>query len=190
MKLLALDPGNTRTAYVVYDTHSKRLVEHGQNRNPEIVAQLVALRDQPGGPVHLACEMVGCYGQIAGRTLFETCFWIGRFVEAWHVGFNLVLRRGRWGPGPEVTGAAGEYDGVTMCLCGSTRAKDKNVRQALIDRFPPTGGGKTPQIGTKAKPGALYGVSTDTWAALAVAITFAEAMRLARAKEDELCPFA
>ena len=60
-----------------------------------------------------------------------------------------------------------------MHLCNSVRAKDSNVRQALLDRFPATGGGKTPQIGTKSKPGPLYGFSKDMWAALGVALTFA-----------------
>lgn len=42
---------------------------------------------------------------------------------------------------------------------------------ALLDLFPRTGGGATPQIGTKAKPGPLYGVSSHAWAALGVAVT-------------------
>jgi len=64
-----------------------------------------------------------------------------------------------------------------MNLCGVMKAKDGNIRQALIDRFPATGGGKIPQIGTKAKPGPLYGFSRDKWAALAVAVTFQDQQR-------------
>ena len=61
-----------------------------------------------------------------------------------------------------------------MHLCGNNSAKDSNVRQALIDRFPRSGGGKTPQIGTKGDPGPLYGIKKDEWAALGVAITTLE----------------
>ena len=63
---------------------------------------------------------------------------------------------------------------VKMYLCNNTRAKDGNIRQAIIDRYPANGGGKTPQIGTKKHPGPLYGVSKDVWSALAVAIYCAE----------------
>jgi hypothetical protein len=55
---------------------------------------------------------------------------------------------------------------VKMHLCNSMRAKDANVRQALIDRF-----GK---VGTKKQPGKLYGVATHYWAALGVAVYSAD----------------
>ena len=63
---------------------------------------------------------------------------------------------------------------VKLHLCKDSRAKDANIRQALLDRFPATGGGKTPQIGTKAQPGPLYGIKSHLWAALGVAVTFAD----------------
>ena len=45
------------------------------------------------------------------------------------------------------------------------KAKDSNIRQALIDRFGP--------VGTKKNPGWFYGVSKDVWAAIAVGgVTF------------------
>jgi hypothetical protein len=101
--------------------------------------------------------MIACYGMPVGATVFETCVWIGRFIEAWGDEFTKVYRKE-----------------TKMHLCQTMRAKDSNIRQAIIDRYPATGGGKKPQIGTKAQPGPLYGVSKDVWAALAVAITFAE----------------
>jgi len=61
-----------------------------------------------------------------------------------------------------------------MHLCKNNRAKDANIRQALLDRFPATGGGKAPQIGTKKQPGPLYGVTSHLWSALAVAVTWAD----------------
>ena len=56
-----------------------------------------------------------------------------------------------------------------MHLCGHPRAKDPNIRQALLDRFGP---GREKALGTKKAPGALYGIKGDEWAALAVAITW------------------
>jgi hypothetical protein len=110
----------------------------------------------------IAIEMIACYGMAVGKTVFHTCVWVGRFIELWNRStyvneHNLVYRKD-----------------VKMHLCNSMRAKDSNIRQAIIDRYPATGGGKTPQIGTKAQQGPLYGVSKDVWAALGVAITFTE----------------
>jgi hypothetical protein len=52
---------------------------------------------------------------------------------------------------------------VKLTLCGSARAKDTNIRQALIDALG--------EVGTKKNPGPLYGVSGHYWAALGVAYT-------------------
>jgi len=57
---------------------------------------------------------------------------------------------------------------VKLALCGDSRAKDANIRQALIDRF-----GGSAAIGRKTAPGPLYGISRDVWSALAIAVTFA-----------------
>jgi hypothetical protein len=46
------------------------------------------------------------------------------------------------------------------------RAKDPNVRQALLDKIGP--------VGTKKNPGPLYGVSGHGWSALAVAVYASE----------------
>jgi hypothetical protein len=51
-----------------------------------------------------------------------------------------------------------------MNLCHSMKAKDANIRQALIDRFG--------VVGTKKSPGWFYGVSKDVWAAIAVGVTY------------------
>lgn len=107
-------------------------------------------------PSHMAIEMIASYGMPAGASLFETCVWIGRFWQvAVETGWTCqkVYRKD-----------------VKLWLCGTNRAKDSNVRQALLDKFPRTGGGKTPQVGTKKQPGPLFGFAGDMWAALAVAM--------------------
>lgn len=91
------------------------------------------------------------------NTTFETCVWIGRFIERFKREHKFIYRKD-----------------VKLNLCNSMRAKDANVRQALLDRFEPTGGGKTPQIGTKKQPGPLFGMSSHQWSALAVGITYME----------------
>ena len=57
-----------------------------------------------------------------------------------------------------------------MHLCGNMRARDGNIRQALLDRF----GGKDRAIGRKGSYGPLHGISGDCWSALAVGVTWLE----------------
>ena len=88
-----------------------------------------------------------------GAEVFETVRWSGRFEEALHPTPVVQLTRKT----------------IVVHLCGSARAKDPNVRRVLMDRF----GGDAAK-GTKARPGPLYGIHADLWAALAVAVTYAE----------------
>ena len=158
MRILALDPGPVQTGWVVFNGDAVHSC--GVLRNHEMLEQVSCHRmwaqalNRPAAT--LAVEMIASYGMPVGREVFETCVWIGRFQQAWHdpEAVRLVYRKD-----------------VKLHLCGSPRAKDGNVRQALIDLFPASGGGATPQIGTKKQPGPLYGVSTHAWPALGVAIT-------------------
>jgi len=164
MRLLAIDPGPRQSAWVVLDVETQRPLAHAITANDELRQ---ALRGESitysTGKIsyyaaeHLAIEMVASYGMSVGKDVFETAVWIGRFIEAWSGPHSLVYRKD-----------------VKLTLCGDSRARDSNVRQALIDRYPPTGGGRLPQVGTKAKPGPLYGIRRDVWAALAVAVTWIE----------------
>jgi hypothetical protein len=149
--ILALDPGPEQTGWVLYDAPTGKVEGAG------VAANAALLRELPHyASTQLAIEMIASYGMPVGREVFETCVWIGRFTQAWHdpEAVRLVYRKD-----------------VKLHLCGSPKAKDSNIRQALLDLFPRTGGGAVPQVGTKARPGPLYGVSTHAWPALGVAIT-------------------
>ena len=152
--ILAIDPGTTKSAYVFYG--EGRVHDFGIRDNDDDM--IWVCNGESDWPIasHVAIEMVACYGMAVGREVFETCVWIGRFIQA----FN--------GPHTKVYRTA-----VKSHLCHSARAKDANVRQALIDKFGP---GKEAAIGTKKKPGPLYGVTSHVWAALAVAVTYNETM--------------
>ena len=150
--LLAIDPGNEESAYVLYDGSARTIADKGKSPNTEVL-ELVWSTSVWVNADHLAIEMIASYGMPVGREVFETCVWIGRFIQAWRRPHALVYRRD-----------------VKLHLCGSPRAKDGNVRTALIDRW----GGKDKAIGRKKSPGPLYGVSADIWQALAVAVTYSE----------------
>jgi len=156
---IAIDPGTEQSAYLVYDEATGEIREHGILANGEMLEKLRTTRCEHLGDYDptLAIEMVASYGMAVGKEVFETVLWTGRFIEAWGKRYRKVYRQE-----------------VKLHLCGSARAKDSNIRQAILDRYPRTGGGATPQIGTKKQPGPLYGVSSHVWAALAVALTAAE----------------
>lgn len=153
--ILAIDPGNERSAAVVLNDDGAP-VEFWKETNDEVRNRVLAI-SKIFAPQHLAIEMIASYGMPVGKEVFDTCVWIGRFVEAWSSAlgspYTLVYRRD-----------------VKMFLCGNNTAKDGNIRQALIDRF----GGKDAAIGRKKTPGPLYGFHDDLWAALAVGVTWRE----------------
>lgn len=155
MKILALDPGTTKTGWCLLDNGSP--IAFGVLEN---AAMLEMIRGTFGADV-MAVEMIASYGMAVGREVFETCVWIGRFLQTWRdpAAVKLVYRKD-----------------VKIFLCGTTKAKDANIRQALADSYPATGGGATPQVGTKSQPGPLYGVSSHVWPALGVAVTVADSI--------------
>ncbi len=148
--ILAIDPGTTQSAFVVLPLpdYEFEIRDKGKIDNEELVWRI---QDSKWGHIdHFVIEMVASYGMAVGKTTFETVFWIGRFWEA----ANYAYTRDRL------------YRKADVCmhLCQSTRAKDANIRQALIDRYG--------EPGTKSNPGPLYGVSKDIWSALAVGVTY------------------
>lgn len=157
MNLLAIDPGTEQSGWCLFGNGAERdvtrfwrVVNCGVMPNGELIA--FARATGTFSLAALAIEMVASYGMPVGRETFETVRWIGRFQQAWHSPeeVRLVYRRD-----------------VKLYLCGSMKAKDANVRQALIDKLGP--------VGTKANPGPLYGVKSHAWSALAVAVTAAGA---------------
>ena len=155
--ILALDPGPTRSALV--RVCPAAVVPLMRDNADMLEAVRFAALTVPGAV--LVIERVEGFGMPVGREVFETVWWSGRFAQAWR----------------DASGAEAERLGrrdVKLHLCGTSRAKDGNVRQALIDRFGP---GKDVAIGKKKSQGPLYGISGDEWAALAVAVTWADRMK-------------
>ena len=153
MQVHAVDPGYEVSALVVFD--GRAVIEHGMFANRDLLHRFSA-RDRSDDHV-LVIEQIASFGMPVGEEVFETVFWSGRFAQAW-VAYRAAM------PVDRV-----KRHTVKMHLCGHPRAKDGNIRQALLDRFGP---GKDLAIGRKAAPGPLYGLAGDEWAALAVAVTW------------------
>lgn len=155
---VAIDPGPVESAFVTYDAETRTPRAWDKLANDDMI-------DLSPGHGRLAIEMVASYGMPVGAEVFDTCVWIGRFIECW--------LHGRFRTPASIPSLIYRRD-VKLHLCGNARAKDGNVRQAIIDRY----GGKQAAIGLKATPGPLYGMTGDCWQALAVAITAAETTSL------------
>jgi hypothetical protein len=139
--IMAIDPGYEQSAWLIYD--GVRPQAFGLEDNEKV---LWILRRRPAVATVLI-EKIESYGMIVGREVFDTVWWAGRFAEA--VEPTPVIQVPR--------------RSVKLAVCGDTRAKDANIRQALIDMF----GGPA----AIRKGGVLWGISKDVWSALAIAVT-------------------
>lgn len=145
--IFAVDPGNIESAYVLLDERLKPL-RFGKVLNEQLQKIIAQYESKE---IDFVIEKIASYGMAVGASVFDTCIWIGRFWETaeFYKSRNYILRMEE-----------------KMNLCHNSKAKDANIRQALIDRFG--------IVGTKKDPGWFYGVSKDVWAAIAVGVTFAD----------------
>jgi hypothetical protein len=154
VRILAIDPGNTESGYALIESSDCRPLEAYKISNTRL-RDLLAGGDFNGADL-VSIEMIASYGMAVGKEVFQTCVWIGRFMEAAQTSnVNLVYRRD-----------------VKLHHCHSAKAKDSNISQALIDRF--ASGQPNRGKGTKAAPGWFYGFKADIWAAYALAVMSAD----------------
>jgi hypothetical protein len=150
MIYLGIDPGPVESAFVWWDAVAEQVIR--LESIPVFKLDSITIGPLLKGVDCVSIEWIECFGMAVGQETFRTVAGIGWFASllydrTWSL--RLVPRRS-----------------VKMHLCNSMRAKDANVRQALIDRFGP--------VGTKKQPGKLYGVATHYWAALGVAVYSAD----------------
>lgn len=151
--LLAIDPGDVMSAYVVVDVASRRPLDFGKVPNDDLLESLQVAHAYEA--VHI--EMIASYGMSVGEEVFETCVWIGRFEQEARR-HTAVTRTKRLA--------------VKMHHCHDSKAKDSNITQALRDRF--AQGQPNYGKGTKANPGWFYGFSKDVWQAYALGVYAAD----------------
>ena len=151
--ILAIDPGNFASGWVLMNEHTYLPVQFGKHDNDYLISYM-----RKNGPAIriVVIEMVASYGMAVGREVFETCREIGRLEQAaidLGYGVTFVYRKEE-----------------KMQICGSMKANDATIRQALVDRF----AYGTPNYGkgTKKKPGWFYGFKADIWQAYAVGVTY------------------
>ena len=166
---MAIDPGTTMSAYVVLnDDYS--VMAFGKRPNEEVLRFVQhALIDE----IVIECmEARHIERGVIGDETYETCIWIGRFIQAAYsrdIGVNRVYRReerSRLIPSkknklPKLPEWAG-------------KSADAQIRASLIQRFAIFD--KKNGKGTKDNPDIFYGFSADVWQAYAVGVVHLDKM--------------
>lgn len=170
--LLAIDPGDVQSAFVFVDMDTYKPLYFAKENNEDCMEHMINYicanftivdfcEGSQGNVTNCAIEMLASYGMSVGKTILFTATWVGRFHE-------------------RLSGYIDHIDYIyrkdeKLCICGQMKAKDSNIRQALIDRFAKFDfkNGR----GTKANPDWFYGFKADVWAAYAVAVCWLDAQR-------------
>jgi hypothetical protein len=154
MNIVAIDPGTEESGHVIWNVEDgKHSISHMGNVDNETVLGLIGAMTRFDKDTDVvAIEWIQSYGMAVGKSTFETCLWVGRFVQTCITfGYDVRLI-------PRLP--------IKLHHCGSPRAKDGNISQALRDKYG--------EKGTKKEPGFFYGVSKHAWQACAVAAFVAE----------------
>lgn len=169
--ILAIDPGNVESGVVLIKEKDLKPILVEKINNYELLNKIndgyyeyyYLINSEVDNNdiviMHLAIEMIASYGMPVGQTVFETCVWIGRIIEALtqcyddRLKIQYIYRKDE-----------------KINLCNSMKAKDSNIAQALIDRFAPNTSNKGK--GTKSNPGWFHGFKSDIWQAYAVGVTY------------------
>ena len=164
--ICAIDPANEKSAYVICGAYDLKPICLGKNTNElmyceigEHIGNLCYESGRMFGNVDfvIVIEDIENLGGIVGRSVFDTCKWIGKLEDRFtRAGYQVeMVRRSQ----------------ERKIICpGVYHAKDANIRAALVERFAPYefNYGK----GTKKVPGWFYGFRADIWQAYAVAVTY------------------
>ncbi len=182
--ILAIDAGTNKSGWVlVEDDKSQQPIEYGfwDNEELEILITDTDREQRRDHSLHVVFEDIQSYGMPVGIDVFETVKWLGELRHVCkdnEIPYTFVQR-----------------SQVKNFLCKTSRASDKNVRQAIIDYY----GGDRVAIGGKkcleckgkgwsgrgriycgicagsglqSRKGVLNGISGHVWSALGVAITY------------------
>lgn len=116
--ILGLDPGTTKSAYVLFDPTTQKISSLAIEQNESLIKMLRI----PNKLVRVfAMETMACFGFVIGQEVMETIRWEGRFMEAMrhqHVTIFPVKRKQ-----------------VVTHHTGNAKGGDSAVRAAMRTRF-------------------------------------------------------
>ena len=160
MQILAIDPGTTESAFCLMDGKCN-VLDKGKVPNSDMLKYIWLNAKKID---HLVCEMVASYGMAVGAEVFETCTMIGqieRTADIKEIPRSRIFRIDE-----------------KIAICHDSRARDANIRQALIDRFAKHDLKRG--TGTNKNPDHFHGFKSDIWAAFAVGYTYLEKQKRER----------
>ena len=148
--ILGIDPGPEESAYAVLDYPSRKIITHGQVDSRvmgDVLGQWLTEQEQrlsllSNRPV-VAIEGMQSYGIPAGKTIYNTLLWIGRYCQV-AIGRATVWPLFR----PAIRGHF--LGGVKL---PGLKTADAKIRATMVQRW----------LGQTA------GFSKDQWSALAIA---------------------
>ena len=145
-RIAFIDPGTTQSAFVVLQ--GKRIIAKNLWKNEAILEDIAIFRFDL-----LGIEQFKSYGMPIGDSTIHAIRWSGKFELQWNIrtGEDVIYI-------PRKT--------IVTHICGSPRAKDTNIRHAMLDEIGPQG--------TKKAPGPTYGMKKDLWQALGGAVYLRE----------------
>ena len=150
-RILGIDPGPKESGFVVLD--GEKILFAGIKENEDLLMNIRSYYNYD----RLVVEKVCNYGMAVGEAVFDTVFWTGMFCSSSVCPYHRIPRMD-----------------VKMHICHSSRAADKNIIVALIDRFDRLREFGRHGKGTIKNKGPLFGFKSHMWQALALAITWYE----------------
>lgn len=144
--VFAIDPGNLLSAFAIVDTTSYYPIKFAKCANVEIKQEMIEFIKSTPYPIIIIETMVSMGGSV-GATVFDTCIFIGRLTEL-----------------AESLGASVHYINrrqEKIELVGSMRAKDSDIRRALINRLAVFD--KVNGKGTSDHRDVFWGMAGDCW---------------------------
>lgn len=149
--IMSIDVGTEYSGYCILNSKTYALIDFGKVENECLLEKVKKLYYDV-----LVYEKFVSFGMPIGQSTIESIQWNGRYIQS-----ALDV-------GAEVFPITRKMEKIN--ICGSMKAKDANIRQALIDRFAVFDfkNGK----GTKKNKDWFYGVSKDVWSAIAIGVTY------------------
>ena len=175
IKVLAIDPGTTQSAYALLDD-AYTLLSTDKVDNDTL---LDIIERTPGVDAVIIEDMEPRYprkgeagtaaGVIVGESTYKTLRWMGRFEQVARERQRLVYTVYRR---DEIAALVRKKE----LSENAPKHADGQIRAALIARF--ARHDKVNGRGTKANPDIFYGVAGDMWQAIAVGVTWLDRQKL------------
>lgn len=173
--IIGVDPGTSLTAYSIVEVKHgtlNQVLQKDKTNNQEIynailqsLNEYLTLEKIQTCDINIAIEHMESHGMAVGMTTFETCYFIGELkYKLSHELYNDIINNMNNNIDININLYRIYRSQEKSYICNSVRAKDSNIRQALIDKFG--------EVGTKNNQGYFYGFKADIWSSFAVAYTY------------------